>query len=604
MATQVLEIDGAERSLQAGSLRIRETLNGRNTMHATVVSMDASWRPTPRDEAAFEYGEALFFAGSVHQPAERGHQSVSKTPIAFDLQFTDYNELGERREIEVTLPAGTLKSWLEIIVTYLSGYGVTLHGSQATGSTYDQVVLERQTVASALNKLSVITGYTWEISYTKVLRMAAPGATSAPFNIAADDRKVIGDVAVRPTVGGYANRVRVRFTEAARSAYAFLSASANFADGDTVTVGGRIYTFQATLTNTNGNVLIGASAEASLDNLAAAITLGSGAGSVYAAATTVHGTVTAYMQSASLMATVALSAGVSGNSIALSEAASNALWITEGGGEVSTLQLGADESLGNVAIAENVSAQAGGANLVERTVSHPEVRDRTTAQLLANGYLVKFLSEPNVVSYETRELGLHPGQQQAIVLPRRNLNATFLITDVEVFSIGTKLRSKVTAVEGLTVPELDSEAFRTMLTGGTSAGLSIGSLVVGSGGGGTGFAGTHVLGGTGFTPLPMAGTPAYVAVTPSYRFTARTSFTALVRVWMWAKAAGVTPTARLRNITSNTTVGSATGSAVTAQPSSPSTFYASLVAGEEYELQGISDIGSQSIYVMGSLEAA
>jgi hypothetical protein len=57
---------------------------------------------------------------------------------------------------------------------------------------------------------------------------------------------------------------------------------------ETVTIGLKTYTFQSTLTNVDGNVHIGATSQDSIDNLIAAITLGSGAGTAYASATTAH----------------------------------------------------------------------------------------------------------------------------------------------------------------------------------------------------------------------------------------------------------------------------------------------------------------------------
>ncbi len=65
-------------------------------------------------------------------------------------------------------------------------------------------------------------------------------------------------------------------------------------DTETVTIDAAVYTFQTVLTNVAGNVLIGASASATLDNLIAAINLAAGAGTTYAAATTEHPTVRAY----------------------------------------------------------------------------------------------------------------------------------------------------------------------------------------------------------------------------------------------------------------------------------------------------------------------
>lgn len=59
-------------------------------------------------------------------------------------------------------------------------------------------------------------------------------------------------------------------------------------DTETVVIGAKTYTFQTSLTDVDGNVLIGATASDSLDNLIVAINLGSGAGTTYATSTTAH----------------------------------------------------------------------------------------------------------------------------------------------------------------------------------------------------------------------------------------------------------------------------------------------------------------------------
>ncbi len=73
-----------------------------------------------------------------------------------------------------------------------------------------------------------------------------------------------------------------------------LTFTGNAGDTETVTIGTKVYTFQTVLTNVDGNVLIGATASDSLDNLIAAINLGAGAGTTYATATTIHSQVRAY----------------------------------------------------------------------------------------------------------------------------------------------------------------------------------------------------------------------------------------------------------------------------------------------------------------------
>lgn len=102
-----------------------------------------------------------------------------------------------------------------------------------------------------------------------------------------------------------------------------LTTTANFADGETVTTGSKVYTFQTVLTNVDGHVLIGGSATASLSNLVAAITLGPGSGTTYAAATTANTFVTA-TSGASTLTLTAILPGPAANTTATTETAANA----------------------------------------------------------------------------------------------------------------------------------------------------------------------------------------------------------------------------------------------------------------------------------------
>jgi hypothetical protein len=104
-----------------------------------------------------------------------------------------------------------------------------------------------------------------------------------------------------------------------------LTATANFADGETVTVASKTYTFKATLTNTNGYVQIGVDAATSLANLAAAISLGAGSGTAYAAAMSANADATATSSGTTLTAS-AITLGTAGNSLATTKSAANATW--------------------------------------------------------------------------------------------------------------------------------------------------------------------------------------------------------------------------------------------------------------------------------------
>ena len=98
-----------------------------------------------------------------------------------------------------------------------------------------------------------------------------------------------------------------------------LTMSGNAADTEIVTLDTKVYAFQASLTDVDGHVKVGADAAESLGNLIAAITLGSGSGSKYAASTTLHPTVTAATGVGDKMVATAKDAGAPGNLIATTE---------------------------------------------------------------------------------------------------------------------------------------------------------------------------------------------------------------------------------------------------------------------------------------------
>jgi len=97
-------------------------------------------------------------------------------------------------------------------------------------------------------------------------------------------------------------------------------------DTETVEIGGKTYTFQTVLTDVDGNVLIGATASDSLDNLIAAINLDAGAGTLYATSMTLHPTVTAAAGAGDTMDVTAKAAGVAGDSITTTQTLTNGTW--------------------------------------------------------------------------------------------------------------------------------------------------------------------------------------------------------------------------------------------------------------------------------------
>jgi hypothetical protein len=130
-----------------------------------------------------------------------------------------------------------------------------------------------------------------------------------------------------------------------------------FVDTQTIVIGGKTYTTQDTLTDVDGNVKIGGTAEACIDNLVAAINLAAGSGTAYAASMTLNQHVTAVKGSATTLVVTAKVAGVIGNYIDSTETQTNASWgaatLASGAGHVYTA---VDEILAGGQINSDVQA--------------------------------------------------------------------------------------------------------------------------------------------------------------------------------------------------------------------------------------------------------
>ncbi len=115
-------------------------------------------------------------------------------------------------------------------------------------------------------------------------------------------------------IGTNTNSVTIRDAPAAIQG----TFSINPSDGNAVNISGKLYQFQTSLTNVDGNVLIGANLAASLQNLQAAVNLGGGSGSLYAAATTANPNSTITAVSGTNVICSAITAGPSGNALTAS----------------------------------------------------------------------------------------------------------------------------------------------------------------------------------------------------------------------------------------------------------------------------------------------
>lgn len=201
---------------------------------------------------------------------------------------------------------------------------------------------------------------------------------------------------------------------------------------------------------------------------------------------------------------------------------------------------------------------------------------------------------------ETIEDGFDIGQLVVIDVPERKavaVNAVVVTVRGEVHN-DLLFEYTIEADSSLVLPP-DALSDLKQQIGSSSGG---GQTLSGSGGWASVLGSPFPLGGLDTAAVPMAASPVYAPVWNYVTFTARFNFTALVRVWLWVRVSG-TCTARLRNLTDSTTVGTSSAESGTSRPSSAVTFNAALVAGKEYRLEVLGSVG-EDVYGIGSLEAA
>lgn len=119
-----------------------------------------------------------------------------------------------------------------------------------------------------------------------------------------------------------------------------LTLTGNPTASETVTLGSVEYTFVSSLTGAD-DVLIGADADESLENLTAAINGGAGEGTVYGTGTVANTSAGATALGGQQMRAVAASQGASGNSVASTETLSDGSWSAatlEGGADIPAAQ--------------------------------------------------------------------------------------------------------------------------------------------------------------------------------------------------------------------------------------------------------------------------
>jgi len=298
----------------------------------------------------------------------------------------------------------------------------------------------------------------------------------------------------------------------------------------------------------------------------------------------------------------ALVAGAAGNSL-VGTTATTAMWIWEGGiwGGTPITQLagGADQALTNVSIATDASWASDPWDLV---VQSPETTSQAAADVLSAAVLAVRLVETTTVRYETYALGLRPGQTQTITIANRNVNGTYLITEVSSQNTNkARVLRTVTAISSLLAQSADRWQDAAMYGGAVSGGaVSVsGGGSTGGGGGGLSLIG---FGGSSVEAWPAPAASAYVAANSvQVRVDTAVRGTAVGTCYVRLRASAGSVTARLRDLTNGATAG--TSAAVTSTTWQTVSFPVSFTAGAAlYEIQvsgsvEASDLAMGSAYV-------
>lgn len=216
----------------------------------------------------------------------------------------------------------------------------------AEALTPDEVVAKVNAATADITRASSVSAAARPIEALEVdtAELAVDAVTNAKIDTGAVDSDELASGAVIEDKLGVLAVTEAKIADDAVSgervrATEILTLTGQPLDTETVTVGGKTYTFQTSLTDVDGNVLIGASESDSLDNLIAAINLDAGAGTTYATSTTEQTDVDAVAGVGDTLDVTAQVGGTAGNSLASTET------LTDGSFGGATLSGGADSKL-------------------------------------------------------------------------------------------------------------------------------------------------------------------------------------------------------------------------------------------------------------------
>jgi hypothetical protein len=447
MATYALTVNGVTKTIQQEpNWEVMSQGEQPDTFRFYILSSDGSYRPTKGHEVIFtEDGNGLF-GGLIRRFKENIRPNNNEgTPLLHEIEAVSFKAYAEYRHVTDTFASQTLKARAQAIVTdYLADFGVTLHGSQVDGPTIDADDVQNLNAMALLNRMGAMAGgYVWNIDADKKLRFTAPSATAAPYNIASTSN-IEGDLVMESSEKDYANRVLYKIGESG----VFERTVTFTGDGSTLAfdlpypVVGNI----DELDGTRGYLL----ENGVLTQLVAP-------GMVVSDANAWE-----IDKDTRLLTKVAGSAPAVGVLIVIAYDVQFPVTVT----------------------VDDAGEQASRGYVVERVIEDLALYDITIAETRAEQELDKAIAQARTARYSIGVSGvLAAGQTQTINVAKRNVNATFTLTQVRTYNRGKRVLRDVTASEGTTALVPVPRGVVVSWLGGGSASSSGPAAAAGMGGG-------------------------------------------------------------------------------------------------------------------------
>lgn len=226
--------------------------------------------------------------------------------------------LGGGQNTSTTVLSGTsLNGFLEE-VRITKGVGrYNASGFVPPSSAFGRNVGADPDFASVSLLLGFDTAIIDESPFARAVTALGHAARYAPDDAAPGDYKTVNQAFPRDDTGVEAPYI---------AASNVLTLTANFANGETVSVDGTTYTMESVFSDTADSVLIGADANESIDNLVAAINGDAGEGTLYGTGTTASANTSANNIDNDQLKVSADTPGTAGNAIVIGETAANASW--------------------------------------------------------------------------------------------------------------------------------------------------------------------------------------------------------------------------------------------------------------------------------------